>query len=119
MPATYSEDLRQKAITAVQRGERKINASRMLQISCNTLDLWLKRVDDSASCPTHPPSQKGQPRKITDWERFQAFVAEHGGKTQAQMAALWGEGITQQNISDALRKLRVSRKKNLQLPRTR
>lgn len=43
MPAPYSYDLRTKAIAAVRRGERKTDVSRMLNISRNTLDLWLKR----------------------------------------------------------------------------
>ena len=38
------------------------------------------------------------------------FAGQHGGKTQGQMALLWGEGVSQQNISDALRKLGLSRK---------
>jgi hypothetical protein len=32
------------------------------------------------------------------------------------MAQLWGDNVTQQNISDALKKIGVSRKKNLRLP---
>ncbi|MDY6939079.1 MAG: helix-turn-helix domain-containing protein, partial [Cyanobacteriota bacterium] len=43
MPAPYSDDFRQKAIAAVKRGERKIEICRLLKISRNTLDLWLKR----------------------------------------------------------------------------
>ena len=43
MPVPYSYDLRTKAINAVQRGEKKVNICRMLKISRNTLDLWLKR----------------------------------------------------------------------------
>ena len=49
MPAPYSDDLRQKAIAAVERGERKIDVSRMLKISRNTLDLWLKRKNKQGS----------------------------------------------------------------------
>ena len=37
MPAPYSDDFREKAIEAVQRGERKTDGSRMLNISRNTL----------------------------------------------------------------------------------
>jgi hypothetical protein len=55
--------------------------------------------------------QCGNRHKITDWQRFREFVQEHGDKTQAQMAKLWGEGVTQQNISDAMQKIGVSRKK--------
>jgi transposase len=36
MPAPYSNDLREKAIAAVRRGEKKIEVCRMLKISRNT-----------------------------------------------------------------------------------
>jgi transposase-like protein len=39
MAAPYSYDLRQKAIEAVKRGERKSDVCRMLKLSRNTLDL--------------------------------------------------------------------------------
>ena len=51
--------------------------------------------------------------KISDWERFREFIKQHGGKTQIEIAKLWGEGVTQQNISDALKKIGVSRKKRV------
>jgi transposase len=113
MPAPYSDDLRTKAIAAVERGERKTDVSRMLNISRNTLDLWLKRQQHQGNCRAIRHYQQGCRHKITDWQRFSEFVQQHGGKTQGQMAALWGEGVTQQNISDALRKIGVSRKKRL------
>ena len=43
MPAPYSYDLRKKAIEAIKRGQRKTDVCRLLKISRNTLDLWLKR----------------------------------------------------------------------------
>lgn len=113
MPAPYSDDLRQKAIAAVKRGARKSEVSRMLNISRNTLDQWLKREAQTGQCGAIRNYQQGCRHKITDWQRFRKFVQEHGGKTQGQMATLWGEGVTQQNISDALQKLGVSRKKRL------
>ena len=42
MPSPYSDDFRAKAVAAVDRGEKKSQVCRMLQISRNTLDLWLK-----------------------------------------------------------------------------
>lgn len=113
MPAPYSDDLRTKAISAVKRGERKTDVSRMLNISRNTLDLWLKREEQEGECRAIRNYQQGCRHKITDWQRFREFVQQHGGKTQAQLAKLWGEGVTQQNISDALRHIGVSRKKRL------
>ncbi len=111
MPAPYSYDLRQKALAAVKRGERKSDVSRMMNISRNTLDLWLKREVQTGDCQAITHYQQGSRHKITDWQRFREFVQAHGGKTQGQMASLWGDKVSQQNISDALRKLRLSRKK--------
>lgn len=111
MPAPYSEDLRRKAIAAVERGERKSDVSRMLNISRNTLDLWLKRKEQTGNCQAITHYQQGNRHKISDWQRFREFAKQHGGKTQGQMALLWGDNVSQQNISDALRKLGLSRKK--------
>lgn len=111
MSGAYSYDLRTKAIEAVERGERKSDVCRMLKISRNTLDLWLKRREETGDYQAVTNFQKGCKHKITEWERFAEFVKEHGDKTQAQMAKVWGDNVTQQNISDALHKLGLSRKK--------
>ncbi|MBW4445250.1 MAG: IS630 transposase-related protein [Plectolyngbya sp. WJT66-NPBG17] len=111
MAAPYSEDMRSKAIAAVKRGERKSDVSKMFGISRNTLDLWLKREAETGDCRAITNYQQGGRHKITDWERFRVFIKQQGGKTQAQLAALWGEGVTQQNISAAIQKLGISRKK--------
>lgn len=113
MPSPYSDDLRRKAINAVNRGERKIAVCRMFNISRSTLHSWLERQEQTGDCRAMTGYQKGNRHKITDWDRFGAFVQQHGDKTQTQMAKLWGDNVTQQNISDALQKIGVSRKKRL------
>jgi transposase len=113
MPAPYSHDLRTKAIEAVKRGERKSAVCRMLKISRNTLDLWLKREAETGDYQAITDFQTGNRHKITDWDRFREFAKQHGGKSQREMARLWGDNVTQQNISDALQKLGLSRKKRL------
>lgn len=113
MPAPYSYDLRCKAIEAVKRGERKSEVCRMLKISRNTLDLWWKREEQTGDCRATTGFQPGNRHKISDWERFREFVRQHGGKTQTQMAKLWGDHVTQQDISRALAKMGWSRKKRL------
>jgi transposase len=118
MAAPYSYDLRTKAIEAVKRGERKSDVCRMLKLSRNTLDLWLKREEQTGDYQAITNFQKGSRHKIIDWERFGELAQKHGDKTQAQLASLWGEGVTQQNISDALQKLGLSRKKNIRGSRT-
>jgi transposase len=111
MAPPYSEDMRSKALAAVKRGERKSDVSKMFGISRNTLDLWLKREAETGNYRAITNYQQGCRHKITDWERFGAFIKQHGGKTQGQLAALWGDGVTQQNISMAMQKLGISRKK--------
>ena len=112
MPAPYSEDLRQKVIAAVDRGERKTDVSRMFNISRNTLNLWLARQAETGSCRSKERVTKPK-TKINDWEKFREFIKQYGEKTQIETAKLWGEGVTQQNISDAMKKIGVSRKKRV------
>jgi hypothetical protein len=81
----------------------------MFNISRNTLDLWLARQAETGSCRAKETVTKPK-TKIRDWEKFREFVNQHGGKTQIEIAKLWGEGVTKQNISDAMKKIRVSRK---------
>ncbi len=117
MPAPYSYDLRAKAIEAVKRGEKKIKISRLFKISRNTLNLWLKKVEITGDARPSKPWQKGATPKIQDEDKFRQFVRENSDKTQKQIAELWGDNLTQQNVSYACQKLGITRKKNLRLPR--
>lgn len=56
---------------------------------------------------------------IKNLQRFQEFVLQHNNKTQQRIAQLWGENLTQQNVSDAMKKLGITRKKNLWVSRER
>lgn len=111
MPAAYSNDLRRKAIDAVQRGEKKSWVCRFYKISRNTLDLWLKRVQETGSVRPNALGSGGQVPKLKDHEKFRQFLAQNKDKTQKQIAELWGEGWTQQNVSYACKKLGITRKK--------
>ena len=109
MPAPYDYDLRTKAIEAVKRGEKKLHVAQMLNISRNTLDLWLNREKDTGDY--RAIAKKGRPRKIKNEEKFRQFIMENKDKTQQQMAQLWGDNITQQNISYFCQKIGITRKK--------
>ena len=111
MPAAYSNDLRRKAIDAVQRGEKKSQVCRFYKISRNTLDLWLKRLQETGSVRPSVLGTGGQVPKLQDREKFRHFLIQNKDKTQKQIAELWGEGLTQQNVSYVLKKLGITRKK--------
>ena len=119
MPAPYSYDLRSKAVAAVKRGEKKVEVSHFFKISRNTLDLWLKKERETGDFKARLPVGVGTRPKIQDLKKFEEFVRENRDKTQKQMAQLWGDEATQQNISYACKKLGISRKKNLWLSRKR
>jgi transposase len=119
MPAPYSYDLRKKAVNAYYRGEKKIAICRVMKISRNTLDLWLKREQETGDFKAIVNRPFRENRKIQDLERFKQFVKQYQDKTQQQMADLWKENLTQQNISDGMKKLGITRKKNLRVSRKR
>lgn len=119
MASPYSYDLRAKAINAVKSGQKKISVCRMLAISRNTLDLWLKREQETGDYRAIVSYQKGKKPKIKNLQRFQEFVLQHNQKTQQRIAQLWGDNLTQQNVSDAMKKLGITRKKNLWVSRKR
>ena len=60
-----------------------------------------------------PKQRPGNGHKITDWEKFRVFAAQHGDKTQAQMAELWEGHISARTISRALHKIGLTRKTRL------
>ena len=111
MAAPYSDDLRQKALDAIDRGERKSQVSRLFNISRNTLDLWLKRRETTGSCGVIRDYQRGPVPKIAELENFRKFAQQHGHLTQEQMAQQWPQAISNRTIGKALKRIQFTRKK--------
>ncbi|MEP0949665.1 MULTISPECIES: IS630 transposase-related protein [Cyanophyceae] len=88
MPAAYSDDLREKALAAVDRGDSKSHVSCTFSISRNTLDLWLKRREVMGSAAPIRHYYRGPEPKINDLEAFRAFAQTHGHLTQQKTADL-------------------------------
>ncbi len=101
MPAPYSDDIRQKAVAAVERSERKSHICRMFHISRNTLDLWLQRRAATGSIRSIRDYRRGPQPKINDLEAFRAFAQTHGHLTQQQMAQQWCEPNSDPTIGQA------------------
>ena len=112
MAKAYSDDFRQKVMQAIELdGLKKRDASQLFNISRNTINLWCQRKAETGDVKPKPRRASQPQGKITDWEKFRAFVKVHGDKTQAQMAELWEGKITQRTISRALQKIGHTRKK--------
>jgi transposase len=118
MAKPYSYDLRQKVIEAIELdGLKKSEASELFNISRNTINLWFQRKTQTGDVQAKPRQASGRRQKITDWQKFRAFVQEHGDKTQVEMAQLWEGEVSDRTISRALQKIGFTRKKNLWVPR--
>lgn len=111
MASPYSDDFRQKAVEAVDRGERKSQVCRMFNISRNTLDLWLKRRQQTGSAGAIRNYQRGPQPKIADLARFREFAQQHGHLTQQDMAQQWSQPISDRTIGKALKRIEFTRKK--------
>ncbi|MEP0921360.1 IS630 transposase-related protein [Leptolyngbya sp. ST-U4] len=111
MPSPYSDDLRQKVLDAIDIGYCKTHVSRLFNISRNTIDLWLKRREETGSVSAIRAYRRGPQGKIADLEQFRTFASEHGHLTQKGMAAQWHESISDHTISKALRRIGFIRKK--------
>lgn len=111
MAAAYSQDLREKVITAIDRGEKKSQVSRMFNISRDTIDRWLQRRKATGNAQAIQGYQQGHSHCITDWREFRAFAQKHGDKTQEQMVQLWPGKMSKRTLSRALAHIGWTRKK--------
>lgn len=113
MAAPYSYDLRQKVIQTIDKGMRKSEASRVFNLSRNTIDLWLLRREATGEFKAAEGYQQGSRHKITDWEKFKEFAQDNGEKTQREMVQVWSGQISGYPIGRGLKKINFTRKKEL------
>lgn len=113
MPAPYSLDLRIKAIAAIESGRSFVEVGEAFSINRNTLSDWYRRYQETGSYQAKAGYQHGHSRQITDWEAFREFVERYGDKTQAEMAQLWPEEVSEDTIRRGLKKIGFTRKKRL------
>ena len=117
MASPYSYDLRVKILQAIEGGMTKTQASRVFSISRNTINLWLKRREETGDYRAKDKYQKGYQPKIAELKEFREFACLHGKKTQAEMAQAGNGEISARTIGKALKKIGFTRKKNLWVPR--
>lgn len=112
MPKPYDYDLRCKVIEAIElNGMKRCEASAFFGISRNTINQWFQLKAATGDVTPKAVEHRGHSHKITDWAKFEAFVASHADKTQAQLAELWEGEISERTISRALKKIGFTRKK--------
>ena len=118
MDAAYPIEMRQKALAAVDRGDKKLHVSRMFGISRNTLDEWVKLREATGQVSPKVYRSRGTAPKIGDLGQFRRFAEPRGHLTQQQMADEWPEPVSNRTIGKALKAIGFTRKKDVWVPRT-
>lgn len=114
MGKAYSEDLRLKALAAIDGGQKKMAVHRAFGISRSTLDDWLLlRAGQGHVAPT--PRKKHTGQGFFDALVFEAFALRHCHATLRQMQEAWegehGKHLSEKTFSNWLLKLGWTRKK--------
>ncbi len=114
MGKTYSEDLRLKALAAIDGGQKKMAVHRVFGIARSTLDDWLGlRAHQGHVAPA--PRQGRARQGVFDAQVFEAFAVRHKDATLKAMQKAWegehGQHLSEKTFSNWLRKLGWTRKK--------
>jgi len=115
----YSQDLRERVVSAVEEGLSPTAAAELFQVSRAIIYRWRRTKQERGHLRPLEGYQRGHSHKIKDWEAFEQFVRENKDKTQAELAEAWPGEISEHTIGRALRKLNYTRKKVLSIPRER
>ena len=100
-----SPDLRKRIIELVKGGGSKVEAARRFQVSRASLYGW---VGAPNGLSFRRPGPRG-PRRL-DWEALRLDVEQRPDRTQKERARQFG--VSRHCVWHALRKMRLSRKKN-------
>ena len=95
MGKSYSQDLREKVLGAVDNGMSKMGAHRVYQVSRSTIDDWLVLREQTGALT---PMARRAPVKgrVLSGEAFVEFAQRHAGKRLEDMAVAWQQEQGQQ-----------------------
>jgi transposase len=109
----YSNDLRERIVTAVERGEHSLRElAHLFSVSLAFIVRLLQRQRQTGA--VHPrPHAGGQTPKLTDadYARLRQLVRKQPDATLAELRAQLGVSCSLPTLFRALRKLRITRKK--------
>ena len=110
----YSLDMRQRALELLKEGKTKKEVSKMLGVGRTSLLRWSKRESKGKLAATYPKTRGGF--RVYD-EKLKAYVRENPDAYQAEIAE--AIGAKENTVCKALKRLKLSRKKNSSVSRKR
>ena len=109
----YSVDLREKAVSLVEKGKPKTEVAELLEIGIATLYRWLKKKVAGESLK---PGKNGNFIRKIDPEVLKEYVKKHPDHTLVEMKHNLGFGIN--SIWYRLKQLGITLKKSHSISRT-
>jgi transposase len=110
----YDKKFRERVLSHVDAGKSKAEVRRMFGLGQNTIRQWEKLRAETGSLENRPLERK--PRNIDD-EQLRADVKAYPDDFDAERAKRFG--VSRSGMRDARVRLKITRKKNSKLDRTR
>ena len=116
MGKSYSEEVRLKALAALDGGMKKMAVHRAFGVSRSTLDDWVKlREEQGHVRPARPVGRTG--KGFFDAASFEAFASRHPECTLGQIQTAWeretGQRLSQRTFSSWFARIGWTRKKRV------
>jgi transposase len=109
----YDIKFRQLVMDYLGEGHTEKETAAAFKISTSTIWVWKSKLNETGTLA--PKKRKGTWRKI-DPEKLRAYVAQHPDAYQHEIAAAFG--VRLYAIQKALKRLKITRKKNDSVPRS-
>ncbi len=114
MAKAYSLDLRERVVGHVKRHGNKLAASKLYCLHRGTIDKWLEYDREYKSLV---PRKPGGRRSRVDAVKLAEYVSKHPDHYLREIAEEFG--VSYVAIHNALKRLKISRKKNYTILRAR
>lgn len=115
MGKSYSTDLRERVLQAIEEGMSKAQAHRTFHISRSTIDHWFALREHTGGL-TPPPHRSRRTRQL-EGKEFEAFAQRNRHATLGEMARAWqqekGVLLSLMSFSRALGEIGWTRKKRV------
>ena len=109
----YSNDLRERVINASERGEAPLSIAKRLEVGFGWVYSILRRYRTTGNYEALPPNSGAKPKlSESDLELLRQKVHEHPDATLEELKDLTGFSVSIATICRALKKLKLSLKKN-------
>jgi transposase len=115
MPSPYSIDLRERAMAHYEKYKNASLTSRVFRISRSIIYNWKKLQKSQGDLAPKQGYQKGYGHKIKDLEQFRNLVETNPGLTLKGLIKKSNLAISAMTCSRALKKLKITRKKDIWL----